>query len=184
VSINPNLEYISDESLEENSEPLYQGELIDKTTDYGHIDNQAQLMAESKPQRTQSHTRANTAARTEFEVYMARENIYPSITNIEISDSLEEFHNIRKHFLIFTDAGKPIYSRYGDETVLAPFFATMSAIMPKIQSYFWDPSQHAKQNKNKLHVLRSKGQIICFLKKGSLIYMCLYNTSKMPRYGL
>ena len=24
-------------------------------------------------------------------------------------------HKIRKHYLIFTDAGKPVYSRYGDE---------------------------------------------------------------------
>jgi hypothetical protein len=34
--------------------------------------------------------------------------------------------------MIFTDAGKPIYSRYGDENVLAPFFATLSAVIPKI----------------------------------------------------
>ena len=31
-------------------------------------------------------------------------------------------YKIRKHYLIFTDAGKPIYSRYGDENILAPFF--------------------------------------------------------------
>jgi hypothetical protein len=41
-------------------------------------------------------------------------------------------YKIRKHYLIFTDAGKPIYSRYGDENILAPFFATLSAVIPKI----------------------------------------------------
>ena len=81
---------------------------------------------------------------------MKRENIYPKCVNIEIQDSLEEFYQIRKHFLIFSEAGKPIYSRYGDEMTLAPFFATMSAVMPKIESYFWDPNQHARENKNEM----------------------------------
>jgi len=64
--------------------------------------------------------------------------ISPKIDDIEISDSLDELYRIRKHFLILTDAGKPVYTRYGDEMMLAPFFATFSAIIPKIQSYFWD----------------------------------------------
>ena len=80
----------------------------------------------------------------EFEQYVSRENAYPSIRNLEISESLDEMYKIRKHFLVFTDAGKPIYSRFGDESVLAPFFATLSAVIPKIQSYFWDPNLHAK----------------------------------------
>lgn len=98
--------------------------------------------------------RANTI-QSEFELYMCRDNIYPNISNIDISDTLSEFYQIRKHFLIFTDAGKPIYSRYGDENILAPFVATLSAVMPKIQNYFWDPNVHAKENKNKMHMLKS-----------------------------
>ena len=78
-----------------------------------------------------------------IEVFLKRENIYPKMVDIEIGDNMEEFYQIRKHFLIFTEAGKPIYTRWGDEMNLAPFFATMSAVMPKIQSYFWDPNQHA-----------------------------------------
>jgi hypothetical protein len=35
-----------------------------------------------------------------------------------------------------SEAGKPIYSRYGDEEILSPFFATMTAILSKVQSYF------------------------------------------------
>ena len=65
-------------------------------------------------------------------MFLKRENIYPKIADIEIQDSLEEFYQIRKHFLIFSEAGKPIYTRFGDEMTLAPFFATMSAVMPKI----------------------------------------------------
>jgi vacuolar fusion protein MON1 len=62
----------------------------------------------------------------------------PAIEDIEISESLAEFYNIRKHYLVLSDAGKPLYTRYGDEMILAPFFATLSAVIPKIQSYFWD----------------------------------------------
>ena len=114
---------------------------------------------------------------------MQRANIYPNVEGIEISETLVEFYQIRKHFMIFTDAGKPIYSRYGEEALLAPFFATISAVMPKIQSYFWDPSVHAKRNKNKIHALRSKCFTAYFLKKGSLIYICLYNTAKRASDG-
>ena len=39
--------------------------------------------------------------------------------------------------------------------VLAPFIATLSAVMPKILHYFWDPNVHAKENKNKMHMLKS-----------------------------
>ena len=88
---------------------------------------------------------------------------------------MEEFYQIRKHFLIFSEAGKPVYTRYGDEMTLAPFFATMSAVMPKIQSYFWDPTKHASQNKNEIHQLLADGFLVTFLRKGSLIYICLVN---------
>ena len=69
---------------------------------------------------------------TPMEQFLKRDNIYPKCADIEISDELTEMYQIRKHFLIFSEAGKPIYSRYGDEMTLAPFFATMSAVMPKI----------------------------------------------------
>ena len=88
---------------------------------------------------------------------------------------MEEFYQVRKHFMIFSEAGKPIYSRYGDEMTLAPFFATMSAVMPKIESYFWDPTKHASQNKNELHQLFADGFLVHFLRKGNLIYICLVN---------
>ena len=91
---------------------------------------------------------------------------------------MAEFYMIRKHFLIMSEAGKPVYSRYGDEMILAPFFATMSAVMPKIQSFFWDPEVHARKNMNQLHQLNAQGFTVVMLKKGSLIYLCLYNQSK------
>ena len=34
----------------------------------------------------------------------------------------------RKHFFVLTDAGKPVYVRYGDENALAGFCAALAAI--------------------------------------------------------
>jgi hypothetical protein len=47
--------------------------------------------------------------------FFEKENLYPELKDIEISEELTEFYTIRKHFLIFTEAGKPVYTRYGDE---------------------------------------------------------------------
>jgi hypothetical protein len=59
--------------------------------------------------------------------------IYPCLQNdVVIDEELSQFYQIRKHFLIMSEAGKPIYSRYGDEEMLAPFFATVSAIIHKV----------------------------------------------------
>ena len=55
---------------------------------------------------------------------------------MEVDEDLTEFYQISKHFLIMSEAGKPIYSRYGDEEVISPFFATVSAVITKLQSYY------------------------------------------------
>ena len=110
--------------------------------------------------------------------------MYPKSREITITESMFEFYQIRKHFLIFSEAGKPIYSRYGDEMILAPFFATLSAVIPKIQSFFWDPEVHAKKNQNQIQQISAAGFQITFIKKGSLLYLCLYNQSpECPGYS-
>lgn len=110
-------------------------------------------------------------------------SIYPHCEDVEIGDNLAEMYLIRKHYLIFTDAGKPIYSRYGDEQTLAPFFATLSAVIPKIQNYFWAHQDDVRQNSNRLHVITSHQFKCHMLKKGSLIYMCLVNLHKKCSLG-
>ena len=62
---------------------------------------------------------------------------------------------------------------------LAPFIATMSAVMPKIQSYFWDPSKHASQNQNQIQQMIAKDFLVTFLRKGALIYICLVNQQRV-----
>jgi len=51
---------------------------------------------------------------------------------VEIDEDLTEFYQIRKHYLIMSEAGKPIYSRYGDEEIVSSFFATCSAVLHKV----------------------------------------------------
>ena len=72
-----------------------------------------------------------------------------------------------------TDAGKPVYSRYGDEEILSPFFATVSAVIHKVQSYFVIVAE--REQHNQLRWITS-GEFSCaILKKGNLIYICLVN---------
>ena len=92
----------------------------------------------------------------EQEAFFDKDNLYPSIKDIEISDDMTEFYLIKRHYLIFTEAGKPVYTRYGDEQVLAPYFASMSAIIPKIQSFFWDNEKDAREQKNRIRWLEAE----------------------------
>ena len=90
-----------------------------------------------------------------------------------IDEELTEFYKFRKHFLIMSDAGKPIYTRYGDEEMLSPFFATVSAILHKIQSYY---VLHAeREQSNQLKWVTSRQFDCAVLRKGNLIYICLVN---------
>eukprot|EP00347_Sterkiella_histriomuscorum_P000651 403375021 len=103
------------------------------------------------------------------------ENIYPQCKSIEISEELEEFYQIKKNYMIFTEAGKPVYTRFGDEMVMAPFFATMSAIIPKLQSYYWNNLQNAKEQSNKLRWIETSQFCVAIVKKGNFYYICISN---------
>ena len=89
-------------------------------------------------------------------------------------------YQIRKHFFILTEAGKPVYSRYGEGEELAPFIATFSAILPKLQSFFWSTEQDASSNTNQVLELGSIRFKCHILHKGALIYICVVNLEKEP----
>jgi len=46
----------------------------------------------------------------------------------------EQFHSKKRHLIIMTEAGKPVYSRYGDEAELSPIVATISVIINKLRN--------------------------------------------------
>jgi hypothetical protein len=107
--------------------------------------------------------------------YFEKENVYPEIKDIEIGEELENFHEIRKHFLIFTEAGKPVYTRYGEEMCIAPFFATMAAIIPKVQSYFYTSAMNYKEQNNRLRMIYGGPFSCTILRKGNFYYICVCN---------
>lgn len=111
-----------------------------------------------------------------MEAFFDKDNLYPSIKDIEIGEEMIEFYQIKRHYLIFTEAGKPVFTRYGDEQVLAPYFASMSAIIPKLQSYFWDNEKNARDNTCRLRWMEAENFTQAILKKGNFFYVCMINS--------
>lgn len=50
----------------------------------------------------------------------------------ELDITAEDFHKKKRHVLVMTAAGKPVYSRYGDEAELSPEFATLNVVVNKL----------------------------------------------------
>ena len=80
----------------------------------------------------------------------------------------EEFFTKKRHFLIMTDGGKPVYSRYGDEVENNSIFATISAMITKFTIF-----NSTESFKEELNVITNKKNKIVFIKKGQLIYIAL-----------
>ena len=81
---------------------------------------------------------------------------------------LEDFFSKNRHFLIMTDGGKPVYSRYGDAVENNSIFATISAMITKFTIFNSNESF-----KEELNVISNNKNKIVFLKKGQLIFIAL-----------
>ncbi len=55
--------------------------------------------------------------------------------NQQEDQDLHSFFQSERHYLIMTNAGKPVYSMNGDIYQLSPIFATIYAIISKTQTY-------------------------------------------------
>ena len=75
----------------------------------------------------------------------------------------------KKHFFILSDAGKPIYSRYGDEDQLASLMAVMQATVSFVQ----DMSDN-------IRAIKSNGTSIVFLNRKPLILVAVSHTTESP----
>ena len=84
----------------------------------------------------------------------------------------EECFTKKRHYLIMTDGGKPVYSRYGDEVENNSIFATISAMITKFTIF-----NSTDTFKEELNVISNKKNKIVFMKKGQLIFISL---SKKP----
>ena len=80
----------------------------------------------------------------------------------------EEFFIKNRHYLIMSDGGKPVYSRYGDPIENNSIFATLSAMITKYTIFNSNDSE-----KEVLNVITNNKNKIVFLKKGQLIFIAL-----------
>ena len=80
----------------------------------------------------------------------------------------EEFFVKNRHYLIMSDGGKPVYSRYGDPIENNSIFATLSAMITKYTIFNSNDSE-----KEVLNVITNNKNKIVFLKKGQLIFIAL-----------
>eukprot|EP00249_Psilotum_nudum_P018101 c26640_g1_i1 orf=59-1648(+) len=87
-------------------------------------------------------------------------------------DGYVSWRKRKKHFFILSHAGKPIYSRYGDEHKLAGFSATLQAIMSFVEN-----------SGDRIKYIRSGDHQIVFLVKGP-IYLVSISSTEEPVHSL
>ena len=88
-------------------------------------------------------------------------------TKINENMQFEEFFKKKRHYLIMTEGGKPVYSRYGDPIENNSIFATLSAMITKFTIF------NSDSEKENLNIISNKKNKIVFLKKGQLIFIAL-----------
>ncbi|OAE30551.1 hypothetical protein AXG93_4877s1020 [Marchantia polymorpha subsp. ruderalis] len=91
----------------------------------------------------------------------------PGKRHSQEDDSHPSWRRHKKHFFILSNAGKPIYSRYGDEHKLAGFSATLQAIMSFVEN-----------SGDTIHLVRAGDHQIIFLVRGPLYLVCISSTDE------
>jgi len=79
--------------------------------------------------------------------------------------TMDVWRKHKKHVFVVSIAGKPIYSRYGDEQNLAPFMASLSAMASFIED-----------SHDVMHYFVAGGHQIIFLLRGPLILVSVCST--------
>ena len=77
----------------------------------------------------------------------------------------------KKQFFVFTSAGKPVWTRYGDETELTTFIGSVTAILYNFQQYY-------RGELDSLRYLRTKGLLVIFKCTQALYYVCVCRNSE------
>ena len=72
----------------------------------------------------------------------------------------------KKQFFVFTSAGKPVWTRYGDETELTTFIGSVTAILYNFQQYY-------RGELDSLRYIRTKDLLIVFKCTQALYYVCV-----------
>ncbi|KAK0131881.1 Vacuolar fusion protein MON1 B [Merluccius polli] len=77
----------------------------------------------------------------------------------------ESWRQHRKHVFVLSEAGKPIYSRYGSEEALSSTMGVMMALVSFVQS-----------GDNMIRSVYSEEHTVVFLQKGPLVLVCVSNS--------
>jgi len=93
-------------------------------------------------------------------------NSQPPMFNMEkeLDITTEDFHKKKRHVIVMTEAGKPVYSRYGDEAEISPIVATLSVIINKLRSIKGDGSQlqlRRLENNSSKTIIYTKYKLFC-----------------------
>ena len=76
----------------------------------------------------------------------------------------------KKHVFVLSNAGKPIYSRYGDESKLAPFMGVLQAIVSFVD-----------EQEDELRSMIAGNHKMVFLTRGPLYFVMVSETSESER---
>ncbi|XP_057701365.1 vacuolar fusion protein MON1 homolog B isoform X2 [Corythoichthys intestinalis] len=85
-----------------------------------------------------------------------------STTHREEDVMAESWRRHRKHVFVLSEAGKPIYSRYGSEEALSSTMGVMMALVSFVQS-----------GDNIIRSVYSEEHTVVFLQKGPLVLVCV-----------
>eukprot|EP00826_Nyctotherus_ovalis_P034224 TRINITY_DN2819_c0_g1_i9.p1 TRINITY_DN2819_c0_g1~~TRINITY_DN2819_c0_g1_i9.p1 ORF type:complete len:120 (+),score=34.54 TRINITY_DN2819_c0_g1_i9:125-484(+) len=81
------------------------------------------------------------------------------------------YFNHKKQFLIITAAGKPIYTRYGEEGGASAVCASFAAIVPKLNNLYSDQQHHSSANE--VRYIKSRSMLTVILTNQNLIFIGL-----------
>ncbi|KAJ3676518.1 hypothetical protein LUZ60_003930 [Juncus effusus] len=82
-------------------------------------------------------------------------------------DGSASWRKRKKHFVILSNSGKPIYSRYGDEHKLAGFSATLQAIISFVEN-----------SGDRIKFVRAGNHQVVFVVKGPIYLVCISCTEE------
>lgn len=91
------------------------------------------------------------------------------------TDETKEWYLHKRHVLVFTYSGKPVYSRYGEEDGLSGTTGALSAIVSKMARFFFCNGTST----DCLRYMLAGEHVFAFLEKGPLWLVCISSTGDL-----
>jgi len=89
-------------------------------------------------------------------------------------DTDPSWYRHKRHIIIFTYSGKPVYTRYGSEDGINTTTAALSAIVSKFAAFFFANNAPGKPgSEDSLRYMTAGEHIFVFLEKGPLWLVCV-----------